>query len=437
MKILPSIDKCQKSIHRFLNFVEIYFKIAATPILIRCVFKKMKSLATLLATCLMLTNCTQPSPDFLKKANEICHSTIVADTHIDFPWHMVEQKKWFTAGWEKYALSNPDGEFDLERSKNGGLSCAFMSIYVPAHFQDDGAERLRQVADSLIDLVHGMARAFPDRCAVPTRAADVEQNLKKGIISLPMGMENGAPIQKIEDVGYFHRRGIRYVTLTHGKDNHICDSSYDTTATHEGLSEFGREVVREMNRVGIMVDVSHLSDHAIEDVLAIATRPVVATHSACRHFTPGFERNLPDDLIRKIAAQGGVVQVPFAAVFLIEGARERWRGMADTLKIKGLDIRTPAGEAFVKNLEKEKNVRLFATAADVADHIEHIVRLVGVDAVGFGSDFDGVGPSMPPDLRDVSRFPVLVAELLRRGFSEADLKKICGGNLMRVWQANE
>lgn len=367
-----------------------------------------------------------------KRAKRILADTPVVDTHIDFPWHLVENNKWYKPGYTTYALKNPDGDFDFDRAKKGGLYGAFMSIYIPARYQKEPG-RSKQVADSLIDVVYAVVKDYPHKFALAPRADDILKNFKKGIVSLPMGMENGSPVESLADVAYFHRRGIRYITLTHSRDNQICDSSYDTLHTHGGLSEYGRKVVSEMNRVGIMVDVSHLSDEAIWDVLQVTKKPLIATHSACRHFTPGMERNLPDTLIKEIAKTGGVVQVPFSHYFLSSQARTVFQSAEKALKDKGLKENTPEGRAFMRAELSRANI----TVRDVADHIDHIKKLAGVDYVGLGSDFDGVGLALPPDLSDVSTYPVLVKELLRRGYTDDEIRKICYGNVLRVWRANE
>ncbi len=367
-----------------------------------------------------------------QKARKILSDTPVVDTHIDFPWHLVEYHKWYKPGYTAFALNNPEGDFDYTRAKKGGLSGAFMSIYIPAQYQKIPG-RSKEIADSLIGVVYAVAQAYPDKFAVATRADDILTNFKKGLVSLPMGMENGSPIEKLEDVAYYHRKGIRYVTLTHSRDNRICDSSYDTLRTHGGLSDYGRSVVREMNRVGIMVDVSHLSDGAIRDVLEVARKPLIATHSGCRHFTPGMERNLSDSLIVAIARTNGVVQVPFSHYFLSSRAREVFQNAQKAMKDKGLTEESPEGRAFVR----AELARSGINVGTVADHIDHIKKLVGIDYVGLGGDFDGVGLALPPDLADVGMYPNLIAELLRRGYSAADIRKICYQNVLRVWRANE
>jgi membrane dipeptidase len=371
----------------------------------------------------------------LKHARSLLATTPIVDTHIDFPWHLVERKKWYKPGYTAWSLNNPEGDFDYQRAKKGGLYGAFMSIYIPSKFQQEKG-RCKQVADSLINMVHAVAKDYPAQFALAMRAEDVEKNFKKGIISLPMGMENGAPIEQLSDVAYFHQRGIRYVTLTHSRDNQISDSSYDTLHTHGGLSDYGRAVVREMNKVGIMVDVSHLSDAAIEDVLEVAKKPLVASHSACRHFTPGFQRNLSDSLVKKVAATGGVIQVPFSMYFLDGKSRDAWK-KAEGQMPKQVGDFGPKPKEYMKDYAKRTGEPVFLSVKEVANHIDRIVRLAGVDHAGFGSDFDGVGIALPPDLADVSMYPNLIAELLHRGYSEEDVRKICYKNLIRVWKANE
>jgi membrane dipeptidase len=290
-------------------------------------------------------------------------------------------------------------------------------------------------------MVEGIAEAAPDKFAVVRSVDDVERLRRPGRVLFALGMENGAPVEgDLQNLRHFRDRGIRYVTLTHSRDNEISDSSYDDAGTHGGLSDFGREVVREMNRLGIMVDVSHVSDAAFDDVLEVTDVPVLATHSSARHFTPGFERNLDDDRIRRLAENGGVLQINFGSTFLLERVqrdRDLLRAqLADSLEARGLDRDSEEGAAYAADFNRRNPLRL-ADMTDVADHIDHVVDLVGVDYVGLGSDYDGVGPTLPVGLEDVSTYPNLVAELLRRGYSEEDVRKILGGNTMRVWRAVE
>jgi membrane dipeptidase len=255
-----------------------------------------------------------------------------------------------------------------------------------------------------------------------------------------MGMENGAGIENdLSNIAYFHQRGIRYITLTHGKDNLIGDASYDTTGTHGGLSEFGERVVAEMNRVGIMVDLSHVSDNTFRDALAISRVPVIASHSSVRKFTPGFERNMSDELIQAMAKNGGVMMINFGGSFLDSaysaGSARVREHLVNWLAENNLSRRDPLAQKYIQEYTALHNP--FPTVGKVADHIDHVVQLVGMDHVGLGSDFDGVGDSLPTGLKDVSMFPNLLAELLQRGYTRDDIEKICYKNIFRVWKAVE
>jgi membrane dipeptidase len=242
------------------------------------------------------------------KAQKLAQQFIIVDTHIDAPYRLRMK-------WEDISQRTKDGEFDFVRAKQGGLNAPFMSIYIPAEYEKKGGAKA--LADTLIDMVEKFARDWPTQCAVARSAADVTKQFKRGVISLCMGMENGSPIEHdMANVQYFFDRGIRYITLAHARDNHISDSSYDTTHVWRGLSFFGRRLITEMNRVGIMVDVSHISDAAFYEVMNVTKAPVIASHSSCRFFTPGFERNMSDEMITILARQGGVIQINFGSSFL-------------------------------------------------------------------------------------------------------------------------
>ena len=270
-----------------------------------------------------------------------------------------------------------------------------------------------------------------------TSTGDVHRHKAAGLVSLPMGMENGAPIDSLADLQYFFGRGIRYITLTHARDNQISDSSYDTTRTWEGLSPFGKLVVDEMNRIGIIVDVSHVTDSTIWQVLRRSKAPVLASHSSARHFTPGWERNVSDELIEALAARNGVIMISFGSTFLRSGYRAQQQALREEIEthLSDAGIARYSKEG-VRYFESERKANPIGTLQDVADHIDHVVGLVGVDHVGLGSDFDGV-TALPSDLQDVSMYPFLVAELIKRGYSDEDLAKILGGNALRVWKAVE
>lgn len=375
----------------------------------------------------------------LEVAREIAQSTIMVDGHVDLPYRM--KVGGFTLQREILDVSvrTPDGNFDYPRAKEGGLDAPFMSIYIPAGNQTTpGASKA--LADSLILMTERLVEAFPDKFAMAYSPADIEANFSKGLISLPMGMENGAGIEDdLGNVAYFHKRGIRYITLTHGKDNLIGDASYDTTGTHGGLSEFGEKVVAEMNRVGIMVDLSHVSDNTFKDALAITKVPVIASHSSVRKFTPGFERNMSDELIQAMAKNGGVMMINFGGSFIdsayAAGSTKVREHIVNWLAENNLSRTDSIAQIYIQEYSAKNNP--FPTVQRVADHIDHVKNLVGIDYVGLGSDFDGVGDSLPTGLKDVSMFPNLIAELLKRGYSREDIEKICYKNIFRVWKAVE
>ncbi len=375
---------------------------------------------------------SRTGPDLTARAAELAQSLLIVDTHVDVPYRLTE-------GMEDISVRTEKGDFDYPRARAGGLNAPFMSIYVPASYQETGGAR--EFADGLIDMVMKFETDWPDKVAIARSTSDVRRHLSEGRISLPMGMENGAPIEDdLANVEYFHRRGIRYVTLTHSENTQICDSSYSTERTWGGLSPFGRKVVAEMNRVGIIIDISHVSDDTLRQVMEISSAPVIASHSSCRRFTPGWERNMDDDGIRLLAKQGGVIQINFGSAFLDEEANRQslayWEEFKAFMKVNDLTSGDPRAKAFSRDYWSEHD-RIYADVSQVVDHIDHVVKLVGVDHVGLGSDFDGVGDSLPTGLKDVSYYPNLIRAMLQRGYSEEDVSKICGENLLRVWSEVE
>jgi membrane dipeptidase len=315
-----------------------------------------------------------------------------------------------------------------------------MSIYTDPGLESQGQSRI--MAEELIDIVEALAKEASDKFAIARSPAEVRDQFEHGLMSLPMGMENGSPIEgDLANVEYFHNRGISYITLAHGKSNHISDSSYDSNHQWNGLSEFGMQVVKEMNRVGIMVDVSHVSDDAFWQVMDVSTAPVIASHSSARYFTPGFERNMNDDMIKRLADEGGVIQINFGSGFISKEAMEysaprQAAAMQFMAENPGMTYADLAKE-FLPRFEAEHGGFPYASIDDVLDHFDHVVNLVGVDHVGIGSDYDGVGDTLPTGLKDVSAYPNLIEGLLKRGYSEADIRKVLGENLLRVWSEVE
>ncbi len=409
------------------------------------IFVKLKGwLVPCAVLIVVFTAYTQPakvdyatlSDDELKRvADSLAQEFIIADGHVDLPFRL--RVKGFRLDREYIGIpvSSEEGDFDYERAKRGGLDAPFMSIYIPAR-QQRLPDMGKALADTLINMVEAIAKAHPDKFALARTPADVIANTAQGKISLPMGMENGAPIgNDLANVKYFYDRGIRYITLTHSRDNQICDSSYDTTATWKGLSPFGEQVVAEMNRYGIMVDISHVSDSTFYDVLKITKAPVIASHSSCRRFTPGFQRNMSDDMIKELGKNGGVIQINFGADFLDSVARKNndlRDSLESLLREKNLTSADAEAQPIIEQFGKQHK-ELFSDVERVADHIDHVVKLAGIDHVGLGSDFDGVGDSLPLGLKDVSAYPNLIFVLLKRGYSPEDIQKICSGNVFRVW----
>ena len=365
-----------------------------------------------------------------EKAKKLAQENIIIDSHIDVPYRLEEK-------WVDVTQATNDGDFDYPRAKQGGLNAPFMSIYIPASL--DNSASSTKLADKLIDYVEAIVGRAPDKFAVATSTQDVQEHFTKGLISLPLGMENGSPIQgDLANLKHFYDRGIRYITLAHSQANHISDSSYDLRRKWKGLSPFGKELIKEMNNLGVLVDISHVSDAAFYQAIEISQTPVIASHSSLREFTPGFERNMDDEMIKALGKNGGVIQINFGSTFVTKRANA-WSNKRSAEHKK-------AEEKFGKDSEEYKNFRAqfsqdnplpYATLDSVLDHIDHVVKLIGIEHVGIGSDYDGVGDSLPTDLKDVSTYPNLIQGLLNRGYSETDISKILSGNFMRVWKANE
>lgn len=405
----------------------------------------MKSLSILFVALVFLTcSCSEKKPvermndeQLRAYADELAHKYIVTDGHVDLPFRLKMNRFQLDREYMGIPIKTDEGDFDFERAKKGGLDAPFMSIYIPSSYQlqpDMG----KALADSLINMITGIAKNLPENFALANSVEEVQQNFNKGLISLPMGMENGAPIgNDIKNVKYFYDRGIRYITLTHGKDNQICDSSYDTLHTWKGLSPFGRDVVAEMNRTGIMVDISHVDDSTFYQVMRITKAPAIASHSSCRFYTPGFQRNMNDDMIKKLGANGGVIQINFGSGFLDSAVSKQNEENRKKLRVildeKKLGMRDSLAKPIIEQFRKD-NPSLYADVETVVNHIDHVVQLVGIDHVGIGSDFDGVGDSLPTGLKDVSQYPNLIYALLKRGYTESDIEKICSGNVFRVWK---
>ncbi|MFC3092689.1 membrane dipeptidase [Alteromonas sediminis] len=385
--------------------------------------KKLISTLTLLA----LSHTAVANYSASDKAHKIAQDNIIVDGHIDVPYRV-------NRAWVDVTEATKGGDFDYPRAKQGGLNAPFMSIYVPASL--DNSPQSTQLAHQLIDSVEAIAARAPDKFAIAKTVSDVEEHFKAGLISLPMGMENGSPLQgELSNLAHFYQRGIRYITLAHSQSNHISDSSYDLRRKWKGLSPFGKTLIKEMNDIGMIIDISHVSDAAFYQVMELTEAPVIASHSSMRKFTPGFERNMDDDMIRALAKNNGVIMINFGSGFVTREARV-WRDQYSAarkalIEKEGED--SPKVATFDEDYKKT-NPYPFSTLEEVLDHIDHVVDVVGIDYVGIGSDYDGVGDSLPTGLKDVSTFPNLIQGLLDRKYSEADIKKILNENVLRVWR---
>jgi len=375
----------------------------------------------------------EPTINLADKAKTLALDSIIVDTHIDVPYRL--EKKWVDV-----TEATAAGDFDYPRAIAGGLNAPFMSIFTQAELAASGESKAK--ADELIDLILSIVESAPEKFALALSADDVEAQFANGLISLPMGMENGSPIENdLANLTYFYARGIRYITLAHSLSNLISDSSYDKTRQWDGISKFGEDVVREMNRLGIIVDVSHITDAAFYDVLEVSTAPVIATHSSARHFTPGFERNMADDMIEALAAHGGLIMINYGSSFLTEKANVYSNSRSDAYKAyladNDLEDTPILDKEFNQRYAESHGVFPFASLEDVLNQFDHVIELVGVEHVGIGSDYDGVGDSLPVGLKDVSSYPNLVHGLLLRDYSDDDVRKILGTNLLRVWREIE
>jgi len=405
------------------------------------------SLASLVAIACLLTACRSTGSLRNETPHErearIHREAVTVDTHVDWPSRQLAHPE-FDAGIRHEPGIPESGQWDLPRMKEGGLDAVFLSIFTgQGELSTEGRDAAREEALAQIRLVRGLAEDYPTLAGLATGSEAILRLEREGRRALLLGMENGYPIgTDLARVEEFHREGIRYVTLCHSRTNDLCDSSTDDHRPWDGLSPFGEEVVREMNRLGIMIDISHVSDETVREVLASSRAPVIASHSGARAVCD-HPRNLPDDLLVALRDHGGVVQVCLVGSFVKslppdperEAAIGEIRDDLDALR-RG-EIHGEAAEAVRERYRaiNRDHPRPLPTLADAVDHIDHIVAVAGVDHVGLGSDFDGGGGVK--GLMDVYELPHLTAELLARGYSEEDVRKILGGNLLRVFRAVE
>jgi membrane dipeptidase len=360
----------------------------------------------------------------MELAQRLKSSLLGIDMHID-----TVQRVYY--GHVDLGQRLPDGQVDLVRLQEGGMHAPFFALWVPTYFK--GAEAVRRTLD-LRDAMQGVFDKYPDRIQLATTAGELQRIVKSGKIAAVLTLEGGHQIaDDLAVLRMYQRMGIRAMTLTHFRNNNWADSSTDQPQ-HNGLTEFGKQVVREMNRIGMIGDVSHVSDKTFYDVLEVTTKPVIASHSSCRALSE-IPRNMTDDMLKALARNGGVVGINFGTGFLNQQDAKRLMGSismlsADVPDMTGQALDEYAAKDFVKN-DWSRPAPAAATLDDVVAHIERVVKVAGIDHVGIGTDYDGI-PDVPKGLEDASKMPALVAALLKRGYSEADIQKIMGGNSLRV-----
>jgi membrane dipeptidase len=353
----------------------------------------------------------------------------VVDGHNDLPW-AIRESTGAPGDVEAYDLRRrTDGDTDLERLRAGGVGGQFWSVYVPAT-TGAGAARLQL---EQIDLARRMIARYPERLTPATSAADVERIIEAGRLASLLGIEGGHAIENsLGALRAFHALGVGYMTLTHSATLDWADAS-GQEPRHGGLTRFGEEVVREMNRLGMLVDLSHTSPETMADALRVAEAPVIFSHSSARALCD-HHRNVPDAILRRLPENGGVVMITFVASFISPEYAAASLPLSNEYEERTKDIRDPRERERIRSEIRARLPRV--TIDEVADHVEHVRRVAGVDHVGLGGDFDG-NESWPEGLDDVSTYPNLFAELIRRGWSEADLAKLANGNIVRVMRQAE
>jgi len=388
---------------------------------------QLAATATLIAcSCLAPGERATADDAALRHARDLLARVPLVDGHNDLPWVIREEAQGDLLRYD-IRERRATGDTDIPRLREGLVGGQFWSVWIPSGLPQPARAQLEQ-----IDLARRMISAYPDVFLFALKADDVERARREGTIASFLGMENGQALENsLGALRAYYDLGVRYMTLTHGRNNDWADSATDTPA-HGGLTAFGREVVREMNRLGMLVDISHVSPQVMHQVLDLSEAPVIFSHSSARALVD-HPRDVPDDVLARMRKNGGVVMVTFIPAF-VSAETAAWGKGVET-QVQG--ARTTGEMARIEaEYAKAHGPQPRATLRQVADHVEHVARVAGWDHVGIGSDFYGGGP-MPVGLEDVSRFPELFAELIRRGFPEDDLAKLAGGNLIRTLREAE
>ncbi len=389
---------------------------------------------SLLAAALMTAPLAAQAPDdaALAHARRLLRSTPLIDGHNDLPWE-IRNAKTAPRDVDAYDIRKPAPKHtDLARLAAGQVAAQFWSIYVPGEVKDSGFARI-QLEE--FDIARRMIARYPEKLALALTADDIERDFKRGRIASLLGMEGGHAIENsLGALRAYYDLGARYMTLTHNVTLDWADAAQDS-ARHAGLTEFGKEVVREMNRLGMMVDLSHVSPGTMSAALDVSQAPVIFSHSSARAITD-VPRNVPDSILARLPKNGGVVMVTFVPGF-VSNEIVAWESevRAELRRLRSSTTDSAAARKLVQEY-RAAHPRPQATIKDVADHIEHVRKIAGVNHVGIGSDYDGVDET-PVGLEDASKFPYVFAELIRRGWSDADLKKLAGQNLLRAMRGAE
>ena len=375
------------------------------------------------------------SDQMLERARRLLRDVPIIDGHNDYPWEVRQKGKMDVAALD-LRQRQPSIMTDFARLAAGGVGGQFWSVYVPS--PAPGADLSAPVTQTLeqIDIVHQMVARYPDRLSLALTADDIERAGRQGRIASLIGMEGGHSINSsLAILRMMHRLGARYMTLTHSLNVPWADAATDTPQL-DGLSPFGEQVVREMNRLGMLVDLSHTSPATMADALRVSTAPVIFSHSSARALTD-VPRNVPDDILRQLPKNGGIVMVTFVPGFVSQPVADfNARETAERARLNAQPGATPEGVTKAIEAWRAANPAPKASLIDVANHIDHVRKIAGIDHVGLGSDFDGI-TSVPVGLEDVSTFPALIAELLRRGYTDEDIRKLAGRNILRVTRAAE
>ncbi len=393
------------------------------------IFKQWLIISTLFFGSIMMAGCDNSERDYLSLHN----NSLVVDLHSDTPLRMKD-------GFD-FSVRDTSGHMDIPRLKEGGINLQVFACFVST---DTPLEECRPIVDELIDSLEVHINHNSDQIAICRNASEAEAIINENKIAAFIGIENGVAINNsLDNLQHFYDRGVRYLTLTHSSSNDWCISSGDTLPAFNGLTDFGRDVVRKMNELGMIVDISHSSVSAFDEVLKITTAPVIASHS-CVHSICPHNRNLTDEQIKAIAANGGMIGINFFDGYL--SPDNEWFKIGDSLGNVYHELIDSAHEMYPNDYNKRNEMlkpvwdimkieteKLGINIKTIVDHIDYIVKLVGADYVGFGSDFDGVG-SLPEGLDDCSMLPNITKELVMRGYSDKDIRKILGENFIRIFR---